>query len=331
MFIDSAKIFIRSGSGGNGIIHWRREKFIPKGGPDGGNGGKGGDVFTKANKQLTTLLDFKYKRRYIAKDGNRGEGSNKEGRSAEDLIIQVPCGTIIRNIETEDILADLTIDGDEFLIAKGGRGGKGNSEFATPSNRAPRIATNGESGIELNLELELKLLADAGLVGLSNVGKSTLISTISAARPKIGNYLFTTLVPNLGMVYYKENASFVVADIPGLIEGAHSGKGLGIQFLKHIERTKILVYLLDGTSNDILKDFKILQQELFSFNKKLPNKKSIVAITKLDILSEKEIKNINKIKFPGKLPIHYISSITKNGIPKFISQIWKTLQSANDE
>ncbi len=329
MFIDSAKIFIRSGDGGNGIIHWRREKFIPKGGPDGGNGGKGGDVFIRANKQLSTLLDFKYKRKYIAKNGNQGEGSNKEGKSAHSITIEVPCGTIIRNFETKDLITDLIDDDDEIIIAKGGRGGRGNSEFATPSNRAPRICTPGNKGFELNLELELKLLADVGLVGLPNAGKSTLISTISHARPKIGNYPFTTLVPNLGMVYFKENASFVVADIPGLIEGAHLGKGLGIQFLRHIERTKILLYLLDSTSPDILHDYNILKRELVLFKKDISTKLSMIAITKIDLLDEKEKSKLKKIKFPKAMKVHFISSAINEGIDNLVSQLWKNLTNIN--
>ena len=234
MFIDSAKIFVRSGNGGNGIIHWRREKYVPKGGPDGGNGGKGGDIIIRAEKQLTTLLDFRYKKRYIAQNGNAGEGSNKEGRSAEDILIKVPCGTIVKNALSGEVIVDLVKHGAEVVVARGGRGGKGNSEFATSTNQAPRICTPGEEGKDFNLELELKLLADVGLVGFPNAGKSTLISKISAAKPKIADYPFTTLVPNLGMVYFQEGKSFVVADIPGLIAGAHEGRGLGIQFLRHI-------------------------------------------------------------------------------------------------
>ncbi len=325
MFIDSAKIYVRSGKGGNGIIHWRREKFVPKGGPDGGNGGKGGDIIFRADIQLNTLLDFRYKKKCIANDGNLGEGSNKEGRSAESLIIKVPCGTIIKNTETGEILADLTNDKEEIIIAKGGKGGKGNSEFATSTNQAPRICTPGEPGQEFHLELELKLLADVALVGFPNAGKSTLISKISAAKPKIADYPFTTLVPNLGMVYYAEEKSFVVADIPGLIEGAHEGKGLGIQFLKHIERTSVLLYLIDCTSETILEDFATLTKELKEFNKDLPKRPTVIALTKLDIADEELQKKLKSIKFKKGIPIHYISAVTGEGIEELVKELWKKL------
>ncbi len=326
MFIDSAKIYVRSGSGGNGIIHWRREKFIPKGGPDGGNGGVGGDVILRADKQLNTLLDFRYKKKFIAKNGNAGEGSNKEGRSADPIYIKIPIGTIVRNAETKEIMCDLTEDGDEFLIAKGGRGGKGNWLFRSPTNQAPRVCTPGEVGQEYSLELEMKLLADIGLVGFPNAGKSTLISTISAAKPKIADYPFTTLVPNLGMVYFQENKSFVVADIPGLIEGAHEGKGLGIQFLKHIERTKALLYLIDCSSEDIKHDYKVLVNELKTFNKDLPKKKSIVAITKLDIADDDKRKELKKLKFPKGVAVHFISAATNDGIAQLTEAMWKLVE-----
>ncbi|HLP17380.1 MAG TPA: GTPase ObgE, partial [Bacteroidota bacterium] len=303
MFIDSAKIFVRSGKGGNGIIHWRREKYIPKGGPDGGNGGNGGDVILRANKQINTLLDFRYKKKFEAKNGNPGEGSNCEGRSADDVIVNVPCGTLVRNHETGEIMADLTEHDQTIVIAKGGRGGKGNWTFKSSTNQAPRMCTPGTEGQEFFLDLELKLLADIGLVGFPNAGKSTLISVISAAKPKIANYPFTTLVPQLGMVYYKESKSFVVADIPGLIEGAHDGKGLGIQFLKHIERTKALVYLIDCTSETIKDDYKVLFNELKSFNPDLPKKKTIIALTKLDIADDDVRKAARKVKFPKGTPV----------------------------
>lgn len=323
MFIDSAKIFVKSGKGGDGIIHWRREKFIPKGGPDGGNGGRGGDVILRADKQLHTLLDFRYSKKFIAKNGNPGEGSNKEGRSAEPIVVKVPAGTLIRNAETGDLLADMTENGQELLIAKGGRGGKGNWVFRSPTNQAPRVCTPGEQGEEFWLELELKLLADVGLVGFPNAGKSTLISAISAAKPKIADYPFTTLAPNLGMVYFQEEKSFVVADIPGLIEGAHEGKGLGIQFLKHIERTKVLAYLIDCTSENIKKDFKVLQKELKEFNPDLPKKKSLIVITKLDVATEEIHRSLKKLKFPAKYPVHKVSAATNEGISNLVEAMWK--------
>ena len=326
MFIDSAKIYVRSGRGGNGIIHWRREKYVPKGGPDGGNGGKGGDVIIRADKQLHTLLDFRYKRRYIADDGNPGEGSNCEGRSAQPSVINIPCGTIITNADTDEIMADLIENGSEVVIAKGGRGGKGNWVFKSSTNQAPRICTPGEEGIEFNLQLELKLLADVGLVGFPNAGKSTLISSISAAKPKIADYPFTTLVPNLGMVYYQEGKSFVVADIPGLIEGAHDGKGLGIQFLRHIERTQVLVYLIDCTSETVKEDFKVLVNELKSFNEELPKKRSIVALTKADIAPEEEKAKLKKLRFGKGISVHIISAVTKEGIEDLMKAMWQALE-----
>ncbi len=323
MFIDSAKIYVKSGKGGDGIIHWRREKFIPKGGPDGGNGGVGGDVIFVADKQINTLLDFRYKKKFIAKDGNVGEGSNKEGRSAEPIYIKVPVGTLIRNAETGELIVDITEDKQEFVIAKGGRGGKGNWLFRSPTLQAPRVCTPGDPGVEYHLELEMKLLADIGLVGFPNAGKSTLISTISAAKPKIADYPFTTLVPNLGMVYFQPGKSFVVADIPGLIEGAHEGKGLGIQFLKHIERTKALLYLIDCTSEDIKKDYKILANELKAFSKDLPKKKKIIAITKLDIADDDVKKALKKLKFPAGVIVHKISAATNEGIANLVEAMWK--------
>ncbi len=323
MFIDSAKIYVKSGKGGDGIIHWRREKFIPKGGPDGGNGGVGGDVIFIADKQINTLLDFRYKKKFIAKDGNVGEGSNKEGRSAEPIYIKVPAGTLIRDAETKELIIDITDDGQEFVIAKGGRGGKGNWLFRSPTNQAPRVCTPGDPGIEFHLELEMKLLADIGLVGFPNAGKSTLISTISAAKPKIADYPFTTLIPNLGMVYFQPGKSFVVADIPGLIEGAHEGKGLGIQFLKHIERTKALLFLIDCTSEDIKKDYKVLANELKAFSKDLPKKKKIIAITKLDIADDEVKKKLKKLKFPKGVIVHQISAATNAGIADLVEAMWK--------
>lgn len=330
MFIDSAKIFVRSGNGGNGIIHWRREKFVPKGGPDGGNGGKGGDIIIRAEKQLTTLLDFRYRRRYIAQNGNAGEGSNREGRSAEDILIKVPCGTIVKNALSGEVIVDLVKHGTEVVIAKGGRGGKGNSEFATSTNQAPRICTPGGEGKDFNLELELKLLADIGLVGFPNAGKSTLISKISAAKPKIADYPFTTLVPNLGMVYFQEGKSFVVADIPGLIAGAHEGRGLGIQFLRHIERTKVLVYLIECTSGDLKNDFTTLANELKAFNKDLPKKPTIVAVTKLDIADEALRKAIKKVKFGRGISTHLISAVTGEGQNDLVTAMWKALEKKKE-
>ena len=254
-FIDQATITVRAGTGGNGVISFRREKFIPKGGPDGGNGGKGGDVIIRVDRQLTTLMDYRYKRFYHAGNGNAGEGKNCTGRGGADVLLRVPPGTMIKDGQTGDILADLINNKDEIVIAKGGKGGRGNAEFKSSTLQAPRIREVGVPGEEKVLQLELKLLADIGLVGFPNAGKSTLISRISAAKPKIADYPFTTLIPNLGIVYYGEEKSFVVADMPGLIEGAHMGRGLGIEFLRHIERTSVLTFLIPADSEDPKSEF----------------------------------------------------------------------------
>jgi len=282
MFIDEATIVVKAGNGGNGCISFRREKYVPKGGPDGGTGGRGGNVIVRADKQLTTLMDYRYKRHYNAKSGDRGQGANKTGKNGEDIILRVPCGTIIKEQETTNVLFDLVEDNAECVVAKGGRGGRGNAEFATSTNQAPRTAESGTPGEERAIQLELKLLADIGLVGFPNAGKSTLISRISAAKPKIADYPFTTLIPNLGIVRYGEYKSFVVADMPGLIEGAHDGRGLGIQFLRHIERTKALVFLIECFADDVKEQYNILLNELELFNKELLKKPQIVLITKIE-------------------------------------------------
>ncbi len=284
MFIDYAKIFVRAGDGGDGCVAFRREKFVPKGGPAGGDGGKGGDVVAVANEHMHTLMDFRYRKKYKAKRGEHGQGSNMTGRGGEDIIIKLPVGTIIRDAETDKILCDLAKPGQRAVLAKGGRGGRGNARFASPTNQAPREWEPGAPGEERELVLELKLIADVGFVGLPNAGKSTLLSRISAATPKIAAYPFTTLNPNLGIVRLDEYRSFVAADIPGLIEGASAGKGLGHQFLRHIERTKVLAILLDISSEDINADFKALMNELQSYNADLMDKKKIIVYTKSDLL-----------------------------------------------
>ncbi len=328
-FIDFARIYVKGGDGGAGTMSFRREKFVPKGGPDGGNGGRGGSVILHANAHLNTLLDFQFKKQFKAERGAHGLGSNKSGKSGEDMIIDVPVGTIIRDINTEEILGDLSNNGDKLVVARGGVGGRGNGEFATSTNQAPRQYEIGEPGVERELELELKLLADVGLVGFPNSGKSTLISVISAAKPKIADYPFTTLVPNLGIVRIDAGASFVVADIPGLIEGAHEGKGLGVQFLRHVERTKVLVFMLDGTSTNIKADFKILQRELKLFNKDLPKKPTIIAITKIDIVDGDKLKEYKKIRFSGKnpsdkgIPTFLISAVARKGTDELVAEMWK--------
>ena len=272
MFIDSAKILIRSGNGGNGAVSFHREKYIAKGGPDGGDGGKGGDVVFVATDDMKTLIDFRYKRKYQAKNGQDGGANNCTGRSAPNLYIKVPTGTIIKNIDENTIIADLTKDKQSIIVAKGGKGGAGNQHFATSTRQIPNFAKPGESGIEMNIKLELKMLADVGLIGYPNVGKSTILSMITNANPKIANYHFTTITPNLGVVDLGDGQSFTMADIPGLIEGANEGLGLGHEFLKHIERTKLLLHVIDIASTegrDPLKDFEIINNELKNYNEKL--------------------------------------------------------------
>jgi len=288
-FIDYVKIFVKAGDGGRGCVSFRREKYVPRGGPDGGDGGKGGDVIIRASSELHTLLDHKYKKSYKAKRGEHGKGSNMKGKDGEDLIINVPVGTVIKDSDTDEILADLDNEGKEFRVAKGGRGGLGNAHFATPKNQAPRYAQPGEAGEERWIILELKLLADIGLIGLPNAGKSTLISVISSARPKIADYPFTTLTPILGVVKYGEYQSFVVADIPGLIEGAHKGVGLGHQFLRHVERTSMLLHLVDVSDfvdSNPIEDFEKIQKELELYNPQLIRKPLAVVGTKIDIANE---------------------------------------------
>lgn len=340
MFIDSARITIKSGDGGNGCISFRREKYVPKGGPNGGDGGKGGDVIFRADNSLSTLIDFRYKRAYKAQNGQHGMGGDKTGKNGADIMIKVPCGSIIKETETGYILADLIENGDEYIAAKGGKGGKGNSHFATSTNQTPRFAEDGKKGEEKELEIELKLLADVGLVGLPNAGKSTLISKISAAKPKIADYPFTTLIPNLGIVKYKDFQSFVVADIPGLIEGAHTGKGLGIRFLKHIERTRVLIFLIDSTllpyKDNKTEDYEVLINELSGYDAKLLEKPRIICFTKVDALSDEQKKELNKIKFEKskkkkdtddkKIPVLKISAISGENIKKLLDETWMLIK-----
>ncbi|WP_076792985.1 GTPase ObgE [Chlorobium sp. KB01] len=322
-FVDSASIVIAAGDGGNGCVSFRREKFVPKGGPDGGDGGRGGHVWLRTNRQLTTLLDFKYKKKYIADRGVHGQGARKTGRDGADIVIQVPCGTLVRNAETQEVIADLTGEEQEFLIARGGKGGKGNQHFATPTRQAPRFAEPGQKGEALVLDLELKLMADVGLVGFPNAGKSTLISVISAAKPKIADYPFTTLVPNLGIVRYEEYKSFVMADIPGIIEGASEGRGLGLQFLRHIERTKILAVLVSADSPDITAEYKTLLGELEKFDEGLLNKPRIAVITKMDIASEDlEIPMLEE-----GVKVLPISSVSGHGLKDLKDEIWKEVSA----
>jgi GTP-binding protein len=323
-FIDAARIHVAGGHGGVGCVSFRREKFIPKGGPDGGNGGRGGSVIIRANRHLTTLLDFQYRRTYRAPRGEHGLGSDRTGRSGEDITLDVPAGTVIREAETGNILADLVNHGDETVAAAGGRGGRGNAEFATATNQAPRQFEQGEEGEERDLELELKLLADVGLVGFPNAGKSTLISVVSAARPKIADYPFTTLVPNLGIVRVGDGESFVLADMPGILEGAHRGKGLGIQFLRHIERSKVLVFLIDSTREDPRGDYRTLLGELKFFKRELLKKPRILALTKTDLLDGGGMKALSQLRF-GTTPVYRISAVTGSGVGKLVGAMWRKI------
>ncbi len=333
MFIDYVEIEIKAGDGGNGAVTFRREKYVPKGGPSGGNGGKGGDIIIEAHHNLSTLLDFKYKKKYKAQNGEEGGNSLKDGKNGKNVIIKVPVGTMIKDAGTGNIIADLDEDKRSIVIAKGGKGGKGNSNFATPTNQAPRFAEDGKPGEQKKIILELKLIADVGLVGFPNSGKSTLISVISAARPKIADYPFTTLEPVLGIVNYKNYQSFTVADIPGIIEGAHEGKGLGHKFLRHIERTKILLFLIDITSENYQEDFDILNNELKSFSEVLSNKKKIIALSKADLLEEEKLKKVSKEKIknldlhPGvqDSPLFIISSVTNYGLDELLDYLWENL------
>jgi GTP-binding protein len=330
-FIDEAIISVAAGNGGKGAVSFRHEKFIPKGGPDGGNGGNGGSVIVRADRQLNTLLDFRYRKKYAAQKGENGRGKNQDGKWADDIVLKVPAGTIVRDLSTGSMLADLVNHGDEFTVARGGKGGRGNSHFATSTNQAPRVSEPGTPGEERELQLELKLLADVGLVGFPNAGKSTLISVISAAKPKIADYPFTTLAPNLGIVRYGEGQSFTVADIPGLIEGAHQGKGLGIQFLRHIERTRVLVFLIESTSEDPKHEYTVLLNELESYNLSLTKKPRMVALTKIDLLDEKRIKALNKIVLGKGIEVVAISAATRRNIEELLKKVWKKISSKKED
>ena len=321
-FIDFSTIYVKAGNGGNGCTAFLREKFRPKGGPSGGDGGRGGHIIIQSDSNLSTLKDVSYKRRYFAKNGGDGKGKNMHGKNGLDVIIKVPLGTIIKDVDSDIVLGELKITNKEIIIAIGGNGGFGNARFKTHNNPAPRRANEGQLGEEKKLDLELKVLADVGLVGFPNAGKSTFISKISNAKPKIADYPFTTLVPNLGIVKYQEYNSFVVADIPGLIENASMGKGLGLKFLKHIERTRILAYMIDINSEDILKEYKILKNELKKYNPELLDRPSILFLTKLDIIDDNN--QINKI--PDNIDVLKISSVTNKNVKEAIKLMYSKLR-----
>jgi len=328
-FIDYAKIFVKSGDGGKGCVSFRREKYVPKGGPDGGDGGKGGDIIIQASDQINTLLDFRYKREYHAKNGQNGMGKKMHGKNAYDLYIPVPVGTVIKDADSGEVVADLIQNGDLFIVAKGGRGGLGNAHFATSTRQVPRYAQPGESGEEKWLVLELKLLADVGLIGFPNAGKSTLISVISSAKPKIADYPFTTLVPNLGVVKLKDHKSCVVADIPGLIEGAHKGVGLGSRFLRHIERTRIFLHLIDVSDtadDDPVAQYLKIRKELEIYNADLLLKPETIVATKIDGATDRaRIDMLEKYCKTNNIDFFGISSVTGKGIRTLLNHLSKSL------
>ena len=326
-FIDYVKINVRSGSGGAGSLHFRREKHVEKGGPDGGDGGRGGHVILKGNSQLWTLLHLKYTKHIKAFDGKGGEGGRRSGSIGKDIIVEVPLGTIAKNAETGEQLFEITEDGQEVILLKGGRGGMGNDHFKSATNQTPQHAQTGEAGLEAWIILELKVLADVGLVGFPNAGKSTLLSVVSAARPEIADYPFTTLVPNLGVVSYRDYKSFVMADIPGIIEGASQGKGLGLRFLRHIERNSILLFMVPADSEDINAEYETLLQELRIYNPSLLDKNRILAISKIDVLSEEERADL-KNQIPTSIPSILISAITQEGIEQLKDDVWNLINSS---
>ena len=323
-FIDYVKFHARSGHGGPGCRHFHREKFVAKGGPDGGDGGRGGHIILRGNAQLWTLLHLKYRKHIRAEDGNEGEGQDRTGADGSDEIIEVPIGTVARDSESMAILCEINNDGEEKILFKGGRGGKGNAFFATPTDQAPQHAQPGEPSIEAWVVLELKLLADVGLVGFPNAGKSTLLSVVSAAKPKIADYAFTTLTPNLGVVSYRNNQSFVMADIPGIIEGASEGKGLGIRFLKHIERNSVLLFMIPADTHSIIKEYEILLDELQKFNPELLDKKRLLAVSKSDLL-DSELMEALKAELPTGVDAAFISALTGAGIVELKDRLWKLL------
>jgi GTP-binding protein len=334
MFIDKAKIYVKAGDGGDGRVSFRREKYVTNGGPDGGDGGDGGDIVFIVDDNMRTLMDFRYKRKHVAENGEMGGVNNSSGKSADALVIKVPSGTILRDSETGGLLGDLKNSGDKVIVARGGKGGKGNQHFATSTRQAPRFAHPGGKGLERWIEMELKLIADVGLLGFPNVGKSTFLSIVTSARPKIANYHFTTLAPNLGVVELSGGRSFVIADIPGLIEGAHSGVGLGHDFLRHVERTKVLIHLLDTSGlegRDPIEDFYKINEELKLYSEKLLNKPQVVACNKMDIPeSEENYKRVAE-ELGGKgYEVFAISAATRSGVEPLMDRVYNLLENVKD-
>ena len=323
-FVDYVKICCRSGKGGAGSKHFHRDRTTAKGGPDGGDGGSGGHVILRGNKQIWTLLNLKYRKHVIAEHGDPGSANLKTGKNGKDEILEVPLGTVAKDAETGEFICEITSDGEEIVLLQGGKGGLGNNHFKSSTNQAPRYAQPGESGKEEWKILELKVLADVGLVGFPNAGKSTLLSVVSAAKPEIANYPFTTLVPNLGIVAYRDHKSFVMADIPGIIEGAHKGKGLGHRFLRHIERNAVLLFMIPADSDDILEEYQILLNELGQYNPDLLDKERILAITKCDLLDD-ELMTELKDEFPKDVKVVCISSVSQQGLTELKDEIWKLI------
>ena len=335
MFTDYVKIIAKAGNGGNGAISFRREKYVAAGGPDGGDGGKGGDIYFEVDPDSNTLIDFRYNKKFKAENGKNGEGAHKYGKSGEDLYIKVPIGTIVRDAKTNKVLADLSHKGQKELILAGGRGGKGNSHFATSTRQAPRFAQDGENGEEKELILELKLLADVGLIGFPNVGKSTFLSMTTSATPKIADYHFTTLEPNLGVVKTEYGDSFVIADIPGIIEGASEGTGLGIQFLRHIERTRLLLHVIDVSGSEgrnPVQDFYTINKELKKYSEKLSKRKQIIVANKIDVMQDENLyKELEKVAQENNMEIFKISAATGEGISDLIKHVSKVLKDLPKE
>ncbi len=329
-FVDYVKIYCRSGKGGRGSMHLRHAKYQPNGGPDGGDGGKGGSVFLRGNHNFWTLLHLKYERHVFAEHGGNGSRNKCHGTDGKDIYIDVPCGTVVYNAETGKYICDVTRDGQEIMLLKGGRGGLGNFQFRSATNQAPRFAQPGEPMQELTVILELKLLADVGLVGFPNAGKSTLLSTLSSARPKIANYPFTTLEPSLGIVEYRDRQSFVMADIPGIIEGASEGRGLGLRFLRHIERNSLLLFMVPGDTDDIKREYEILLRELANFNPEMLDKHRVLAVTKADLLDD-ELVEMLKETLPSDLPVVFISSVANKGLDELKDVLWRELNNESNK
>jgi len=330
-FIDQAEIEVEAGKGGDGIVAFRREKYVPAGGPAGGNGGRGGDVILVAAEHLQTLLDFKYAHRFQADNGGRGGPNNRTGANGRDRMIQVPCGTVVYDADTDEVLGDLVQPGQTFCVAKGGKGGLGNKHFLSNRNRAPDYALPGLPGEYRRLRLELKLLAEVGIIGLPNAGKSTLIAALSSARPKIANYPFTTLVPNLGVVRKPTGDGTVFADIPGLIEGAHLGTGLGYDFLRHIERTRLLLHLIDATADDPIGDYQTIQAELQAYGRGLPERPQILALNKIDAVDSEMVERLaTELNHLTHVPVFQISAVTHTGLESLLQNLWQSLEKLKD-